>query len=131
MSRLFVPLETLERIAAEYDKPLCAECKARYDPAASVSLEEENGVLHIWCTASRRSPTGWVLLDKEVGRLCGTKGTRAGVRCLILPNETLVNYLPELARRYPKIVGRPLTAGLLRSLGCDIEAELAMWVLGR
>jgi hypothetical protein len=50
---------------------------------------------------------------------------------MIRPKAVLVNYLPELLRRYPEIVGRPLTARLLQELGCDLEAELAMWQLSQ
>jgi len=129
MSRLFVPLEKLEGMAAKYNLPLCSECVARYDPAVSVELEEADGVLHVWSAVYRITPEGQVLLDRH-RRCCGKEGARGRWRCMTVPtSDALVEYLPQLAKRYPAIVGRPLTEGLLRELGCDIEAELAMWVL--
>jgi hypothetical protein len=130
MDKLFVSLEKLERMAAKYSLPLCPECLARYEPAVAVSLEEDAGVLHVWSASCWITPEGRVLLNRYVGRCCGTEGTWKKWRCMTVPNgKVVVSFLPELAQRYPEIVGRPLTAGLLRSLGCDIEAELAMWVL--
>jgi len=130
MVRLFVPLEALERMAAGYNLPLCPECLARYEPAVAVALEEDGGVLHVWSAVCRITPEGKVVLDRYVGRCCGTEGTWKRWRCMTVPNgDVVVNYLPHLAKRYPEIVGRPLTARLLGELGCDIEAELAMWVL--
>jgi hypothetical protein len=130
MNKLFVSLEALERMAGRYNLPLCQECVARYDPAVAVELEEADGVLHVWIAVYRITPEGRVLLSRNVGRCCGKEGMRGRWRCMTVPySDALVDYLPQLAKRYPEIVGRPLTAGLLRSLGCDIEAELAMWVL--
>ena len=130
MSRLFVPLERLKVIAARYNLPLCPECVACYDPAVAVELEDADGVLHVWSAVYRITPEGRVLLGRNVGRCCGKEGTRGRWRCMTVPtSDALVEYLPQLAKRYPEVVGRPLTEGLLRELGCDIESELAMWVL--
>jgi hypothetical protein len=131
MVKLFVPLERLEGMAARYNLPLCSECRARYEPAVAVALEEDAGVLHVWSAVCRITPEGRVLLDRYVGRCCGTEGTWKRWRCMTVPNgDVVVNFLPHIARLYP-IAGRPLTAQLLQELGCDIEAELAMWVLAR
>jgi hypothetical protein len=116
-------------MAARYNLPLCPKCLARYEPAVAVELEEADGVLHVWIAVYKITPDGRVLLDRD-GRCCGRKGTRGKWRCMTVPtSDALVNYLPQLAKRYPEIVGRPLTERLLQELGCDIEAELAMWVL--
>jgi hypothetical protein len=132
MSKLFVSQEALERLAARYSLPLCRECLARYEPAVAVSLEEAAEVLHVWSASCWVTPEGRVLLNRYVGRCCGTEGTWKRWRCMTVPNgEIVVSFLPELARQYPEIVGRPLTIGLLRSLGCNVEEELAMWVLAK
>jgi len=132
LGKLFVMLETLEGMAAKYDLPLCSECLARYEPAVAVALEEDAGVLHVWSAVCRIMPEGRVLLDRYVGRCCGTEGTWKRWRCMTVPNgDVVVNYLPHLAKLYPEIVGRPLTVRLLQELGCDIEAELAMWSLSK
>ena len=130
MDKLFVSVEKLAGIAAKYNLPLCSECVARYEPAVAVSLEEADGVLHVWSAVCRITPEGRVLLDRYVGRCCGTEGTWKRWRCMTVPNWDVVgNYLPHLAKLYPEIVERPLTAGLLQELGCDVEAELAIWTL--
>jgi hypothetical protein len=39
-------------------------------------------------------------------------------------------FLWMLVRRYPQLLGSPLTASVLQKAGCDIEAEWALWQLG-
>jgi hypothetical protein len=134
MVKLFVSLETLEGMAAKYNLPLCSECLARYEPAVAVALEEDAGagVLHVWSAVCMITSEGEVRLDRYVGRCCGTEGTWKRWRCMTVPNgDVVVNFLPHIAKLYPEIVGRPLTARLLQELGCDIEVELAVWSLSK
>jgi hypothetical protein len=41
------------------------------------------------------------------------------------------DFVEALLERYPALVGKPLTEELLERVGCDLDAELAMWELSR
>jgi hypothetical protein len=136
---------------------LCPQCLERYTtPCAAVVVEEDaDGVGHIvllrydgilqgtavyeamrccsgqkwighiipahssplltgFCLPWVHSPTEW-------------QGVVVPLHLTLLDGE----FVSYLLRRYPALRGELLTENALRDVGCDLEAELAMWKLSR
>jgi hypothetical protein len=132
---MFISLEHLRKFASVVGGyTLCPECAHRYEPALTVELRGENGengkVMHF-------APVPYVFSNADVSRAYQPSF------CKPLPGGLLKWYenppalgvhsyffLRDLVRRYPELIDRPLTERVLREVGCDIEAEIAMWLLG-
>jgi hypothetical protein len=132
---MFISLEHLQKFASVVGGYiLCPECARQYEPALTVELRGEKvegrKVMHF-------APVPYVFSNADVSR-----GYQPSF-CKPLPRGLLKWYedapalgvhsyffLRDLVRRYPELIDRPLTERVLREVGCDIEAELAMWQLG-
>jgi hypothetical protein len=121
---MFVSLEHLQKFAkAVTGYPLCPECARRYTPALVVEL---------WTGGPRE-----VMHFAEVPYYT-TREYQPPEDCGYWRYKELVwfedfldhDFLRYLMKRYPALIDRPLTECALREVGCDIEAEWALWRLG-
>ncbi len=148
---MLVRKEDLEKL----DVRLCPQCLERYtQPCAAVVVEEDaDGIGHIvllrydtvlrWTVAyeAMRCCSGqrWMgyITPAHSSPLCTGfslplvhaptewRGVIMPAHPALLDGE-FVNYL---LRRYPALCGKLLTERALRRVGCDLEAEIAMWQL--
>jgi hypothetical protein len=133
---MFISLEHLRKFAEIVGGyTLCPECARRYEPALTVELRGEKG------------ENGKVMHFAPVPHMFSTVEVEKAYQppfCKPLPRGLPKWYefppplgghgyffLTHLVRYYPALLDRPLTERVLREVGCDVEAELAMWLLAR
>jgi hypothetical protein len=136
------------------DVRLCPQCLERYTaPCAAVVVERDgSSVGHIVLLRYSIGSRGIVFYNAV--RCCGSgrdwlglvgsasdwgfpvpfvheRDEWCGVFCVGHKSLFDAEFLNSLLLHYPALVGQPLTERVLREAGCDIEAELAMWQLGK
>jgi len=128
-------LHELEQVAAQHGYLLCPTCSTLYEPCAVVTLQwTDRGVAHILplvCVFVESWRSVWQ--GYLQGRLCdGTKHMPVcGVFCRKCATLDDREFLTWLLRRYPGLSRKPLMESVLRLLGIDLEAEIAMWRLSQ
>jgi hypothetical protein len=128
---MFITIEHLQKFAESVGGyTLCPECARRYEPALLVELRGVEKVMHFAPVphqfsnvevASRYNPSFCNSLPKWLPRWYEFPPPLGGHGYF---------FLRHLLRNYPALIDRPLTERVLREVGCDIEAEMAMWQLG-
>jgi hypothetical protein len=125
---MFIAVTNLEQFArAVGGYTLCHECARRYEPALLVELRGDY------------TGRGKVMHFAPVPAIFSKENLYQPRFCSSLPSGLLrwygfpqcgYRFLQYLIKRYPTLTDRPLTERVLREVGCDVEAELAMWQLG-
>jgi hypothetical protein len=113
---------------------ICPACRECYEPCVEVAITGHN-IWHL-VPISVHIGFGWdtsyEYLD-YVFPLCACGELviiREGPLWRIVRSKySERRFLWMIIRRYPQLLGSPLTASVLQKAGCDIEAEWALWQL--
>jgi hypothetical protein len=125
----------LKSLMQLYNAQICPACRALYEPCVEVVAIGRNIWHLVPISVHSRFAFGYSyeIID-YVFPFCAV-GEQVRIR------EGMLNriarskcaeqrFLWMLVRRYPQLLGSPLTESVLRKAGCDIEAEWALWKLG-
>ena len=124
---MFVQWEQVETVLRRgYMGRLCPECKERYEPCVVVWIAGGD-LLHLLTPVffSVDGPPYYAFT------FCG-KSLEYGMLRLVVGSGCIDDwrFWRNILRRYPELLHLPLTERVLREVGCDIEAEWALWLLG-
>jgi hypothetical protein len=131
-----ITVEAMRALMRRHGFELCEKCVARYVPCVVLVLQYARDrmahimpVVHEWDAWrgerwARRS---------YVGRLCDGLCPAAWEGKFVAVHAALDrrDFVEALLEHYPELAGKPLTEELLEQVGCDLEAELAMWSLSK
>jgi hypothetical protein len=126
-------LQSVMRIRNAQICPACREC---YEPCVEVAIMGHN-IWHL-VPISVHSGLAWGCSYEFADYVfpfcaCGeqVKIWEGPLWRIVRSKYAERRFLWMLVRRYPNLLDSPLTASVLRKAGCDIEAEWALWQLGR
>jgi hypothetical protein len=103
---------------------VCPVCQERYEPCIAVGIVGVY-VIHLRpCTLMN----GYM---KYPVSFCGQENLYMMFRRIVFSQCANWRFLATLAQRYPMLLHAQLTERALREAGCDIEAEWALWQMGR
>jgi hypothetical protein len=115
------------RNAPSWGARICPACRRRFVPCLAVGVYQVR-VVHLLVPRIAFDLDRLILVARG---FCGKRVRGAMLRGVVWSPYVEESFLLQLVQRYPKLVGVPFTVHALRRAGCDIEAEWALWLLGR
>jgi hypothetical protein len=129
-------VEAMRVLMRRHGFELCEQCVARYVPCMVLVLQYDKGrIAHIMPVAHKWDAWRGQRCARRsyVGRLCDRLCPAAWEGKFVAVHAALDrrDFVEALLGSYPELEGKPLTEELLERVGCDLDAELAMWELSR
>jgi hypothetical protein len=117
--------EGILRNAPSWGTRICPACRRRFAPCLAVGIYQVR-VVHLLVPRIAFDLDRLILVARG---FCGKRVSGAMFRGVVWSPYVEESFLMQLVKRYPKLVGLPFTIHALRRVGCDIEAEWALWQL--